>query len=437
MSLLHPASAGAAPECLELFKLVETQTGVLRTYVLELRPISTHEGSSAEFHMRPDSPDYGNLKEMKLYGKLRIVNADGSAITAEDKVIAVNLYMHSIWKQIDVKLGNMIMSHPQQMYGYKAMIKTLLKLGSESKLTQAAAEGFLKDLAGKMDATDPANSKTFLDRGKLFQLSNWVDFEGHLLEDCLELNRLLLNNVPVTVKLTGASNEFVLMADDATKKFKYQISDLKLKLTMVSVSPGVILGHAEALKTSNALYPFKRVETSNFSIAKGSRNVHLTDITVKSVPNRLVVGMVEADAFNGNYKKNPYNFQHFHVTNMSLVVNEMVVGGQPLEVNFDKTSAKGRDYVSAYNNMFNITGTEGENFGNNILLEDFAEGYALFCFNLDPFSKPGKYLNLVKTGFVRLAIQFSKPLEETIVVVLYSEHQDMFQIDAAKNVILT
>lgn len=437
MALLHPSSAAAAPDCLELFKIAETQTAVLKTYTVELYPTTTQPGGSPEFLMRGDSPDYCNIKDLKLCGSIRIVHLDGSVLPNNEKAMPINLYMHSLWKQVDIKLGNMILSHPQQMYHYKALMKTLLRRGAESKKTQAGAEGYVKDTPGKMDATEDGD--TVRDRGGLFQVSTWVDFEGRLLEDCLEIDRYLLNNVPLSVKLVPASTEFVLMsgATEAAKKVKYEIRNLKLKVCMVSVSPGVILGHAAALKNANALYPFTRVEMFNHSVPAGDSNVHLRNLNTKSVPTRLVVGMVSAAGYNGAYKKNPYNFQHFNVTDISLVVNDIVVGGEPLHVNFDKTETKARDYVAAYKNMFSTTGTEGENFGNDIAISDFADGYALFCFNLEPFSKPGKYLNLVKTGFVRLSLQFGTPLTETIVIIIYSEHQDMFQIDAAKNIILT
>lgn len=437
MALLHGASAPAAPECLELFKVAETQTGVVRTYMLELHPVSSQEGGTAEFHLRPDSPDYGHLKQMKLYGKLRIVHADGSLLGPNEMVMPINLYMHTIWKQVDIKLGNVILSHPQQMYGYKAVIKTLLRRGRESKQTQGASEGYMKDVAGQMDTANNELSTTAFERGQLFQLSSWVDFEGHLLEDCLEIDRYLLNNVPVSVKLTPASSEFAIVADDPTKKYKLQVSDLCLKMCMATVSPGVLLGHAAALKESNAYYPFTRIETLGHSIAKGTRNTSLSNFSTKSVPTRLVFAMVSADAFNGALDKNPFNFQHYNITDISLVVNDVVVGGQPLRVNFDSSNGRGRDYVTAYNNMFSTTGTEGADFGNNISLEDYANGYALFCFNLEPFAKPGKYLNLIKTGYVRLSLQFAEPLPETIVLVVFTEHQDMFQIDAAKNIILS
>ena len=436
MALIHPLSASAAPACLELFSLPETQTAVLKRYQYELPPISSLEGISVDFQMRSNSAEYNNIRDVKICGSVRVVDGTTSqALPANEVAVPINLYAHTLWKQCDVKFGNQILSHPQNMYGYKAMIKTLLIKGWESKETQLAAEGYYKDTAGAMDAVDITENKGLLKRSKLFAEGKFVDFEGKLLEDCLELDRYLLNNIPISIKLVPASPEFVLMAADKTKKYKLEFRNLKLIFSMIKVSPGVILGHAEAITKSNALYPFIRVEMMNHSVPRGASNVNLYNICTKSVPSRLVLGMVTAEAFNGSYAKNPFNFQHFNISDISLVVNETIIGGQPLSVNFNDDT--GRNYVNAYNQMFSTIGTEGKDFGNNIRLEEYSNGYTLFCFNLEPFEKPGAYYNLIHTGYVRLSIQFKDPLAETTVLIIYTEHQDMFQIDAARNVLVT
>ena len=435
MALIHPLSAPAAPACLELFNLPETQTAVMKRYQYELPPISSLEGISVDFQMRANSDEYINVKDVKVCGSVRVIHADGTALAANEVAVPINSYAHTMWKQCEVKFGNQILSHPQNMYGYKAMIKTLLVKGWESKETQLAAEGYYKDTAGSMDSVVITENKGLLKRSILFSSSKYVDFEAILLEDCLELDRYLLNNIPISIKLVPASSEFVIMAADSTKKYKLDFRNLRLKFSMIKVSPGVILGHAEALTKSNALYPFKRVEMMSRTVAIGDSNVNWLNIATKSVPSRLVLGMVTSAAFNGSYSKNPFNFQHFNVGDISLVVNETIVGGQPLSVNFDDTLS--RDYVNAYNQMFSATGTEGKDFGNNIRLEEYPEGYTLFCFNLEPFEQPGQYYNLIQTGYVRITLQFRKPLTESVVLVLYSEHLDMFQIDSARNVLVS
>lgn len=436
MSLIHPLSAPAAPACLELFNVPDTQTAVSRRYIVEVPPTSSQTTGPIEFFVRSDSPEYCDLSGIKWYGRVRIVHADGSKMTADDVAILGTLYMHTMIKQVDVKIGNKILSLPHQMYPYKAMLKVALRNGEESKSTQYASQGYFKHVSGSMDAVQVADNEEYRKRGKLFELSKWVDFEGNLLEDCLEVDRLLLNNVPLCVKLTLSSPEFVVRAADDSKKFKFELADVMLKIPMVTVSPGVILGHANALKEGNALYPFWNTHMLNQSVSKGQSSLHLHNLCPRSVPSRLVFCMVTAEAYNGKHSKNPFKFEPFNISEVSLVVNESTVGGQPLKINFDPSATEGRDYVAAYNNLYSATGTEGKDFGNGISLDDFKDGYTIFCFNLEPFDNPGPYFNLMKTGFVRLSITFSKPLEETIVLIVYTENQDIFQIDAARNVLV-
>lgn len=434
MSLIHPLSAPAAPACLEVFLLPETQAAILNEYDVYIQPISSQPGGPYEFNFNPRSGEYNKTNEMKLTGKVRVLQADGTLLSANEVAVLSNLFLYTMFRQCDVRIGNGFLSLPHQMFHIKCMIKTLLRNGKESKDTQLAAQGYYKETAQHFDSLDVSENKSLYARYNLFKESQYVDFEGRLLEDCLELDRYLLNDVPINIKLTQSSPEFAIMAKDKTKKYKFEISDLNIKMRMVTVTPGVIIGHSAALKEQNAIYPFIRAEIRDISIAKGETFININDMSTRSVPSRVVFGIVSTVAYNGAYDKNPFNFEHHNVSNVSLVVNENIIGGRPLNVDF--TSGTGKRFAHAYTQMFTTTGKDGKDVGIDIKLSDYPNGYCLFCFNLEPFNQPGQYFNLVKTGFVRLSIQFSTPLENTAVLILYSEYQDLFQIDAARNVII-
>jgi hypothetical protein len=104
-----------------------------------------------------------------------------------------------------------------------------------------------------------------------------------------------------------------------------------------------------------------------------------------------------------------------------------------LKLSFD--TAKQRDFISGYLALFEGTGRSGSDFGNGITPKEYASGHTLFVYNLDPEFKRGKYLNLVKRANVRLELRFSKPLPETVNVVVYAEHPSLFEVDRARNII--
>jgi hypothetical protein len=66
------------------------------------------------------------------------------------------------------------------------------------------------------------------------------------------------------------------------------------------------------------------------------------------LPNRIVIGMVDADAFNGTYTKKPFNFKNYDITTMGLTVNGENLPGKPLQLKFVADS----NYISAFQTLY-------------------------------------------------------------------------------------
>ena len=90
--------------------------------------------------------------------------------------------------------------------------------------------------------------------------------------------------------------------------------------------------------------------------------------------------MVDADAFNGTYTKNPFNFKNYDITTMGLTVNGENLPGKPLQLKFGADS----NYISAFQTLYAGTHKIFENQGNGITREEYANGYTLFVFDLTP-----------------------------------------------------
>ena len=89
---------------------------------------------------------------------------------------------------------------------------------------------------------------------------------------------------------------------------------------------------------------------------------------------------MDNDSYNGNYKKNPLNFQHYNLTQIGLLVNGEDVPFKPLKLNFDN-----KLIVTAYNTLFSGTGKLHGNSGSIIKREDYSEGCTIIAADLTPF----------------------------------------------------
>ena len=109
----------------------------------------------------------------------------------------------------------------------------------------------------------------------------------------------------------------------------------------------------------------------------------------------MVVCFVDSSAASGNYAKNPFNFQNSDVKNITLFADEVPTNGAPSKLHFQLT--QGSTFVRAYTDMFQNYGKWKKDTGNNITREDFANGYCLFTFQLQPyFDNQDDYIYLIK-----------------------------------------
>ena len=106
---------------------------------------------------------------------------------------------------------------------------------------------------------------------------------------------------------------------------------------------------------------------------------------------------------------------------------------RPLRPNFKP--GPGQSYIHAYNSLFMGTNRLFTDKGLDINREEYPEGYTLFAFDLTPDLSDGCHLNLVKSGNLRVELQFENPLPNTVNCLVLSESQGLIQIDKSRNVI--
>jgi hypothetical protein len=143
------------------------------------------------------------------------------------------------------------------------------------------------------------------------------------------------------------------------------------------------------------------------------------------------VGLVRNDAFNGDLHRNPFNFQHFNLNEISVYVDgQQQHCVKPLHPDF----ANGQ-YISSYLSLFSGTGKINKDDGNNISREEYANGFTLYAFDLSPDLAEDDHFNLTRQGGLRLVLKFSQALAATVSVIAFAEFENVVEIDRNRNVI--
>ena len=433
--LVHPASCACGKSELELFSVPPTQTAIESSQWVEYRPITTLSDSSPiEFVITGSGEEYVDLSESYLQVTAKILKTNGGdlaqtkgadgTVTGDDADVGpVNLWLHSLFSQVDVSLNERLVTPSMNTYPYRAYLETLLSYGPAAKESYLTAAMWYKDTAKHME--DHQLNKGFKSRQEWSLGSKQVVMIGRPHLDLCFQDRLMLNGVDIKMRLVRSKDAFSLMGEG-----KVKIEDVALFVRKVKVDPSVQLDHIRGLERMSAKYPLCRVETKVFSVPKHNMMANQENLFLGQLPNRMVIGMVENTAFNGDKDKNPYNFKHFDVNYLALHVDGKQIPAKPLTPKFDDKLCT-RSYAS----LFTGTGFMGHDRGNQISPDEYADGFTLFAFDLTPDLDEGGHFHLVKQGNLRLELHFATQLPETINVIMYEEFDNVIEVDKARNVL--
>lgn len=430
MSLVHTKSCESVHTGLDLFALPPTQTAVQDGLWVEYHPLATlAAGAPIEFAVSGATADYIDLSNTYLYVKAKVLRQDGTNPPADAVFAPVNYWLHSLFSQVDVLLNNTLVTPSENTYPYRAYIESTLNYGREAKTTHLTSALYYQDTASQMNSLNADNNAGFRERHARAVAGRDVDMIGRLHCDIFHQERYLLNNVDVKIRLIPSKNTFNIMA--AGDNFKSIISHASMFVRKVRLNPAVTLSHAKALERGTAKYPLKRVVVKTFSIPRGNVSVVQDNLFLSQTPNRLVIGLVDSAAFNGESTSNPFNFQTLGLSFLSLYLDGKQVPSKPLQPNF----VTGQ-YVRSFFNLMVSSGLANQDAGSNISRQDFAGGFALYSMDLTPsLIDDNQLFELVKSGALRMELKFDAPLAQSVTVVVWAEMDSVLEIDRNRTVL--
>lgn len=117
MAFVHHMSHECAKTETDIFTIPPTQTAIEGGSYVEYNPISSiSHGSPIEFSVIGSGQDYIDLSNTQLYIKAQIVKANGDQIGDDSHVAPINLLMHSLFSEIDIKLNDTLVTSSNNTY---------------------------------------------------------------------------------------------------------------------------------------------------------------------------------------------------------------------------------------------------------------------------------------------------------------------------------
>ena len=473
MAYVHPYSKRCEKSEVDLFSIPPTQLSLEKGRWIEYRPLSSVQNNdSAITFVIAGTDEYLDLSKTILVVEGKVVAGTGGDLsTGQASIAPVNNFLHSLFRQVDVYFNGKQVTPAMGTYAYRSYLETLLNYDVSAKESQLSSAMYYKDTAGEMDeagglpgtkqikiktyddsgtATDETLSvpqpgtgnQGFAKRHKFIENSKKFTLSGPIFTDVFMSDRLLINMLDLKVVLNRSYNEFCLMDKNSTSKNpKVELTDVVLNVRKVKVDQAIRDSTEVLLKQTPAIYPVRRVVCKGLSIAPGLPNVRLDNIFSGLVPTSFVFGLVDSNAYTGEYGKNPFNFKHYDISTITLSVNGEEIPFKQLRLKFPNPSdteskKKTVDFIQAYNTLFSGTGKMFSNMGLDITRDDYPHGFTLFAFDLTPdMCNTADYFNTVQRGTLSVDITFEKDTPEAISMVCYSDFENIIRIDSERNVI--
>lgn len=439
-----------ASSSVALFQQIPTNTAVQNFKYIAHRPKSELSSSSSILEFTVDSANsYIDLSKTALYVKCKIVDSNNVAVPSGENVAIVNNSLGSIFNQVDVAIqGRPITKLATNVYCIKSYLDLILHSGDDKLETYAITRGYIKEPGEYMEdlyavrpkeLTDEEASKLhFYRNASLYERYKYTangrswEMEGPLNVDLFNTPHYLLSNTVLSVKLWPANDNFRIISPNVDRGYRVVIEDAHLKLAHVDLIPEIVFAHEESLAKSPALYPYYDSVFKIGTASKDNSSFSCDNLFSSTVPSKIFVMLVSAEAYNGNYRMNPFFFTHANIASMNLRVDGYSLpAGKPYQTDFASNQC-----IEPYANLFKVLKFWGRNESCDIPFQDFMNGYTIFAFDTDSHDFSQNFLPGFKTGLVSLDISFAKPLPCAMTVIAYGRIPKCLSIDKARNVIL-
>lgn len=215
------------------------------------------------------------------------------------------------------------------------------------------------------------------------------------------------------------------MSPDDAPDYKIEIQDMYLNICKVSVSNRLFVSHQDVLKSQiTANYPYVNTEVKLISIPSGQITFSKNNLFPQARPTKVVVGFLSSKAAAGSFRLSPWNFKNYSLNHITLKVDGIPVPGSIMDLNFNESN--GVMSIPIFYNLYDIAEKALDDADNGVDRDDFAMGYALYAFNIEPEFEGVNYMSLIKKGTVSIEAHCSVPLEDPVCCVIYSESNGLF-----------
>jgi len=366
---------------------------------------------------------------------MKIVKADGKDISDTDGPVApINMIGKTLFRQVKVTVNGRLAYDSGPNYAYRAILETECNIDNNLKDSFMHCQMYFKDVPH--DKINTEDNVGFKNRSSFFKRSAEAQVIAPVICDLFQSDRLMLANTQIGLELHKNSNDFCLQcfkvgtALAPVVKFRLVMTDMVWFVKTVCVSPSQHLAIEAVLRRQPARYPIRRVDVTRLTVPPNRQSIPTTPIANGQIPRRVLLTFVETDAYYGDFKKSPFLFQNYGLSEICIEAGGRLYPREKLVLDYKK-----RHFARAFVQLYETLGLDDSRIGNSISYNDFLHTHCIYAFDLCPDEPDSTQWNLIRTGATIIRGQFAEAVKEPgLEAILYLEYDSLIMIDHLRNV---
>ena len=335
----HARSDGTVNPALRIFKVPPTDISINAYRMVTIQPTTT--GINPMEFIVPGLDDFVDLGRSYFTMELRLKKDDNGNWVADQKLWPVNNLAHSIIKQIDLQLNGTLISPQSDTYHYNAYLETLLNYDREDGKTVLGPQGWFNqvDFPPQWTATntdygtpDAAyNALSANHKGALAAMvaettkyaggvTHSLVFTPHL--EVFHTGKLLVPGIEIKMKFHFNGPNLFLNGVALAGRLVEGDVKLRFHLCQLRLNDAIYRSLFEKRRNEGeiASYPTVRSEIRTFSMQGNLTRFDIPNLFQNRIPDRLIVGLLDSRACNGDVTRDPFYFQKFGLTAIKQIV---------------------------------------------------------------------------------------------------------------------
>ena len=393
---------------------------------INLSPNRTIDGRYLEFRIPGIVGRFLDLSSIALELKLSVTTNGTDKLKADENSAIVDAPVNSIFRAAQVYVGDRLVES-NGFYNYSSYVKLMTTFKKTNLETLGQLGHMNANYESEVDTYNAANfpGVNVINVARINELkTSGLHLKFPLCLDVATLDQLLLDGIPLRIRLELANNAWILSNARDNAADVLHIDDAKLWIDKVIPQPNALTSLNESLSRPGKMisYVFDRTLTRTYALPANQNSIVMDLPWGQVIPDKLYIAVQNLRNYSGAYNRNGLYFQHGELERVQVYINSVPI--RSLQSSFPNKIAQ--VYFDTLNSIGLLSNTL-------MTYKAFKNGKTFLVVNFEQEDLKN-VLPIEKSGNLRIELTFGEVVDRNRIIFLFGDSVGVLNVDQDRTV---